>query len=484
MDGISQSLLSGGEKAAHASSCRSGDEEQARAAAERQQSAGMRASSLLSQISLKISVFSHDCDSSRGGGTRQRTMAVLSWLAQPEPAAVCRFCHSCDETPETGIFLAPCGCRGTLRWVHKACLGGWVCAPGRRKALCDVCRTRYDVGPRGPFRLPVGLIPDAILSVSYSLLGCLPLLVGVLFGLDDTNILARGFPLHRVISTAILVGLTLGAFDWLAGRQHGGSASLRCGVRMAIAFIATVAGAPLAVFGTEMWAAGGGLRAWLMLEAVCDKPRWFLSASVLYYFYLFCISATFLPYCLLNGRRVHQATREALLRLRHRRGSDAAAAGGSIVAMESLYVREGAYYILIAIWSLTHIVFWEVILGKIGPSLIPPHFVVALLVAVSVWKRPAIGKVAEELRLFTDALAGFFSAIALLALAAAPHLVANVIVRWCLSMVGALEAYDNMGLWMLVLWTPFNIVVGLCIPGAGNMATFFGRLFDHLRPGL
>ena len=118
MDGISQSPLSGGEQ--------SGDEEQARAAAERQQSAGMSASSLLSQISLKISVFSHDCnrDSSRGGGTRQRTMAVLSWLAQPEPAAVCRFCHSCDETPDTGMFLAPCRCRGTLTWPGSQGVSG------------------------------------------------------------------------------------------------------------------------------------------------------------------------------------------------------------------------------------------------------------------------------------------------------------------------------------------------------------------------
>jgi len=345
----------------------------------------MSASSLLSQISLKISVFSHDCDSSRGGGTRQRTMAVLSWLAQPEPAAVCRFCHSCDETPETGIFLAPCGCRGTLRWVHKACLGGWVCAPGRRKALCDVCRTRYDVGPRGPFRLPVGLIPDAILSVSYSLLGCLPLLVGVLFGLDDTNILARGFPLHRVISTAILVGLTLGAFDWLAGRQHGGSASLRCGVRMAIAFIATVAGAPLAVFGTDMWAAGGGIRAWVMRDAVCDKTRWFLGVSVLYYVYLFFASAICLPYCLLNGRRVHQATREALLRLRHQHAADP---GGLFMGVVSLYLREGAYYVLIATWSLLHLG----VSAELWSRFIPTYVVVALLVVGCVWKRQAMGQ--------------------------------------------------------------------------------------------
>ncbi|CEL99829.1 unnamed protein product [Vitrella brassicaformis CCMP3155] len=351
----------------------------------------------------------------------------------------------------------------------------------QRMATAEQRISLYDVGPRGPFCLPVGLIPDALFALAYSLLACLPLLLGTICSCDRSNILARALPLHFVIPTAIVIGLTLAAFDWLAGRLHGGSSSLRCRLRMAIALIATAAGA-LRVLGSHSWTEVDDILAAHL--ATCDDGAFSLAKVGLFYCPLFVASHVFLLYCLIKGAKVHQATREALLRLRHRRGSDAAAAGGSIVAMESLYVREGAYYILIAIWSLTHIVFWEVILGKIGPSLIPPHFVVALLVAVSVWKRPAIGKVAEELRLFTDALAGFFSAIALLALAAAPHLVANVIVRWCLSMVGALEAYDNMGLWMLVLWTPFNIVVGLCIPGAGNMATFFGRLFDHLRPGL
>ncbi|CEL99787.1 unnamed protein product [Vitrella brassicaformis CCMP3155] len=156
---------------------------------------------------------------------------------------------------------------------------------------------------------------------------------------------------------------------------------------MAIAFISTVAGAPLAVFGTEMWAAGGGLRAWLMLEAVCDKPRWFLSASVLYYFYLFCISATFLPYCLLNGRRVHQATREALLRLRHQHAASGGG-GGFPAGYVSLYLRDGAYYVLIATWSLLHLG----VSAELWSRFISTYVVATLLVAGCVRKRHAMGQ--------------------------------------------------------------------------------------------
>ena len=195
----------------------------------------------------------------------------------------------------------------------------------------------YDVGPRGPFRLPIGIIPDTLFSIAYSLLACLPLLVGVLFSCDDTNMLARGFPLHRIIPTAILVGLILGAFDWLAGRQHGGSASLRSGVRMAVAFTATLAGAtPL--FGNDMWSAGGGIRAWgyAMLHrhntAVCNKTTWFLSMSFTYYVYLFWTFLDCLPYCLLHGERVHQATREALLQLRHHHAASGGGGGASLRA--------------------------------------------------------------------------------------------------------------------------------------------------------
>ncbi|CEL99724.1 unnamed protein product [Vitrella brassicaformis CCMP3155] len=293
---------------------------------------------------------------------------MLSWLAQPEPAAVCRFCHDASvETPETGILMAPCGCKGTLRWVHKACLGGWVCAPGNRKSTCDVCLRFYDVGPRGPFCLPVGLIPDALFALAYSLMACVLLLLGTICSCDRSNILARALPLHFVIPTAIMVGLILAAFDWVAGRRHGGSSSLRCGLRMAVALIITLA-AMLRVLGRDLWTTAGGLRGiWDANVAACGV-KW-----VSFLLSLILMSLVFLPYCLIKGEKVHQATREVLLRLRHRRASAAAAAGSLF------YVREGAYYVLISMWSLAHLLFYGVLWVRFGTSLIPSPIAIALL---------------------------------------------------------------------------------------------------------
>ncbi|CEM13143.1 unnamed protein product [Vitrella brassicaformis CCMP3155] len=322
---------------------------------------------------------------------REVRNAMLSLLAQPEPGAVCRFCLSPDETVESGILIAPCGCKGSVRWVHVTCFDSWRKRDGGVKSTCGVCLERYDImpydiGPHGSSNLPVGLIPDALFSLAYSLLACLPLLMTILHSCDRSNILTRALRLCHVIPMATVVGLTLSALDWVAGRQHAGSSSLRCGLRMAIAFIVAAAGAARMLIWT--FAAGGLGGVWAAHVAGCAEKR-SLATAFFCYCPLIFVSLAFLPYCLVRGEKVHQATREALLRLRHRHTA-ATAGGGCREGVGSLfvclfsaalfYLREGAYYVLIAMWSLAHIVFWELIVSRF----LPAYLTAAAVVAVSV----------------------------------------------------------------------------------------------------
>ena len=42
----------------------------------------------------------------------------------PSPAELkmCRICHDSETTPETGRFISPCKCSGSMRFVHVDCL--------------------------------------------------------------------------------------------------------------------------------------------------------------------------------------------------------------------------------------------------------------------------------------------------------------------------------------------------------------------------
>ncbi|XP_049829179.1 E3 ubiquitin-protein ligase MARCHF3-like [Schistocerca gregaria] len=51
-------------------------------------------------------------------------------------AWICRICHG-DE----GWLVAPCSCRGTVAWVHRACLERWLSEAGRDS--CELCGRRF-----------------------------------------------------------------------------------------------------------------------------------------------------------------------------------------------------------------------------------------------------------------------------------------------------------------------------------------------------
>lgn len=65
-----------------------------------------------------------------------------------------RYCWVCfatdEEDQETGAvaeWIKPCNCRGTLRWVHQACLQRWVDEKQKgnsfRRVQCQQCQTEY-----------------------------------------------------------------------------------------------------------------------------------------------------------------------------------------------------------------------------------------------------------------------------------------------------------------------------------------------------
>ena len=54
-------------------------------------------------------------------------------------AAICRICHAEDG----GRLLSPCGCAGSMRYVHARCLRAWRLANLSQAFACGVCGERY-----------------------------------------------------------------------------------------------------------------------------------------------------------------------------------------------------------------------------------------------------------------------------------------------------------------------------------------------------
>ncbi|CEL92708.1 unnamed protein product [Vitrella brassicaformis CCMP3155] len=76
----------------------------------------------------------------------------------------CRFCRLSEDDPDAaddGPLVAPCGCKGSIKWVHTKCLEQWIKtpAPGRssRSSVakkCDVCKMPYFYEGMPPYRPP------------------------------------------------------------------------------------------------------------------------------------------------------------------------------------------------------------------------------------------------------------------------------------------------------------------------------------------
>ena len=57
----------------------------------------------------------------------------------------CRICHELDSDSDSEM-IAPCHCKGTMRWVHESCLAQWRHAQrlfGGNWMCCSDCKADY-----------------------------------------------------------------------------------------------------------------------------------------------------------------------------------------------------------------------------------------------------------------------------------------------------------------------------------------------------
>lgn len=73
-------------------------------------------------------------------------MAVSLDVAAPTPAAApcCRICLESENAAENPL-IAPCACKGTMAFVHRACLDEWrmSCVQPRAIVECTTCSTKF-----------------------------------------------------------------------------------------------------------------------------------------------------------------------------------------------------------------------------------------------------------------------------------------------------------------------------------------------------
>lgn len=136
--------------------------------------------------------------------------------------SICRFCWTGADDEEGGELLAPCRCTGTVKYIHRRCLGNWQRTQRsqgafRKSYRCDICKQRYRVR-RAPFsgtKIPLGgRLPtfDEFKEVFFSLLGSPVWQVGI--DVWKGVILANGL-IHA--SAFGVIGLEKGV--WLAAQS-------------------------------------------------------------------------------------------------------------------------------------------------------------------------------------------------------------------------------------------------------------------------
>jgi len=56
---------------------------------------------------------------------------------------VCRICTDASSTVDTGELIAPCLCKGSIKFVHRHCLDQWRCTGERAFSTCPTCKFNY-----------------------------------------------------------------------------------------------------------------------------------------------------------------------------------------------------------------------------------------------------------------------------------------------------------------------------------------------------
>jgi E3 ubiquitin-protein ligase DOA10 len=60
-----------------------------------------------------------------------------------------RCCRICLDSDNEEDLIAPCVCKGSHKWVHRACLDKWRCSNEEAFRKCSDCKTSFviDINP-------------------------------------------------------------------------------------------------------------------------------------------------------------------------------------------------------------------------------------------------------------------------------------------------------------------------------------------------
>ncbi|XP_051160047.1 E3 ubiquitin-protein ligase MARCHF5-like [Leptopilina boulardi] len=86
-------------------------------------------------------------DVTDGASSPNQTTAGIPTLSSDEDKRYCWVCFATDEDDATALWVKPCHCRGTTKWVHQGCIQRWVDEKQKGRAstrvVCPQCNTEY-----------------------------------------------------------------------------------------------------------------------------------------------------------------------------------------------------------------------------------------------------------------------------------------------------------------------------------------------------
>ncbi|XP_008550365.1 E3 ubiquitin-protein ligase MARCHF5 isoform X1 [Microplitis demolitor] len=86
-------------------------------------------------------------DVTDGASSPNQTSASAPTLSSDEDKRYCWVCFATDEDDATALWVKPCHCRGTTKWVHQGCIQRWVDEKQKGRAgayvACPQCNTEY-----------------------------------------------------------------------------------------------------------------------------------------------------------------------------------------------------------------------------------------------------------------------------------------------------------------------------------------------------
>lgn len=98
---------------------------------------------LLEALSQRLVAMGSEADAAAAACT-----ALVEDNAEPVvDKPTCRFCWGGEEDTELGPLLRPCnGCKGSVSWVHTACIKAWLSRRGA--SHCELCKSPWTPSTR------------------------------------------------------------------------------------------------------------------------------------------------------------------------------------------------------------------------------------------------------------------------------------------------------------------------------------------------